>query len=251
MHVDFAYGNSMIHALDARARILAAVALAAVLAVADRLPALAFGLIAGAFLAALAELNLRPLLRRLLIVNIFIAMLWVLLPLGGREEIVAALGPFAFHRDGLWLALAVTLKSNAIVLVTIALLGTIDVATMGHALHHLKAPSKLIHLFLFTVRYFDVLKHEYERLRNAMRIRGFTPRLDRRTCRTFGYLVGMLLVNSLDRSERVMKAMKCRGFTGRFYVFRHMACTRHDVMLAGGVLLLLCTIGWLEWIVPL
>ena len=115
MHADFAYGNSIIHALDARGRILAAAALSVVLAVSDRFPALAFGLIAGAFLAALAELHFRPLLRRLLIVNAFILLLWVLLPLGGRGEIVGTLGPAAFHRDGLWLALSVTLKSNAIV----------------------------------------------------------------------------------------------------------------------------------------
>lgn len=49
-----------------------------------------------------------------------------------------------------------------------------------------------------------------------MRARGFQPGFDRHTLRTFGYLVGMLLVRASERAERVLKAMRCRGFTGEF-----------------------------------
>jgi cobalt/nickel transport system permease protein len=119
------------------------------------------------------------------------------------------------------------------------LAGTLEASVLGHALSHLHVPDKLTHLLLLTVRYLEVLQREYLRLEAAMRVRGFRPRISRHTYRSYGYLVGMLLVRSLDRSERVLAAMKCRGFRGRFYLLDHFAFSRRDVpfCVASGVVL--------------
>jgi cobalt/nickel transport system permease protein len=135
-----------------------------------------------------------------------------------------------------------------VVLTLVVLLGTMDAVTLGHTLHHLHVPEKLTHLMLFTVRYLDVLNREYLRLRAAMKARGFRPRFNRHTYRSFGYLVGMLLVRSLDRAERIAAAMKCRGFQGHFFLLDHFAFSRRDVpfclaALALFVLLLLISAG--------
>jgi cobalt/nickel transport system permease protein len=50
----------------------------------------------------------------------------------------------------------------------------------------------------------------------AMRARGFAPRLDLRTWRAYGNFTGMLLVRSMERAERVEESMRCRGFSGKF-----------------------------------
>ena len=73
----------------------------------------------------------------------------------------------------------------------------------------------------------------------TVKTRGFRPRMDWHTYRSYGYLVGMLLVRSLDRSQRVLAAMKCRGFRGRFYLLDHFAATRYDLgfSLAAGLIL--------------
>ena len=52
-------------------------------------------------------------------------------------------------------------------------------------------------------------------MRRAMRVRGFVANNSRHTYRTFGFATGMLLVRALDRSERMLLAMKCRGFNGQ------------------------------------
>jgi cobalt/nickel transport system permease protein len=52
-----------------------------------------------------------------------------------------------------------------------------------------------------------------------MRARGFRARSDGHTWRSLGWLMGMLLVRSLERAQRIRAAMKCRGFDGRFYLF--------------------------------
>ena len=109
-------------------------------------------------------------------------------------------------------------------------------------------PDKLSHLLLFTVRYLDVLHREYLRMRAAMKVRGFRPRMDRHTYRSYGYLVGMLLVRSFERSERIMAAMKCRGFRGHFYLLDHFAFSRRrDLPFCATSLALLLTVAWLEW----
>ncbi len=54
-----------------------------------------------------------------------------------------------------------------------------------------------------------------------MKVRGFRPHMDRHTYRSMGNLFGMLLVRAYDRSQRILAAMKCRNFQGRFYLLDH------------------------------
>lgn len=83
------------------------------------------------------------------------------------------------------------------VLAIMALVGTMDVVVLGHAPCTISGCRRNpIHVMLFSVRYFDVLRREHHRLAAAMKVRGFRPRMDRHTYRTYGYLVGMLLVRS-------------------------------------------------------
>ncbi len=131
--------------------------------------------------------------------------------------------------EGLHKAAAILLKANAVVLMLAALVGTMSPVVLGRALARLGLPDRLAQLFLFTVRYLDVLHDEYRRLRTAMRARGFVMRADRHTWASVGRLFGMLVVRSLERSDRILAAMRCRGFDGRFPSLEEPgAFRRHD-----------------------
>ena len=80
-----------------------------------------------------------------------------------------------------------------------------------------------------------------------MKLRGFRPRMDRHTYRAYGYLVGMLLVRSLDRSDRIVAAMKCRGFRGRFYLLDHFAFSVRDALFGAASMVVLLVLAWAEW----
>ena len=150
-------------------------------------------------------------------------------------------------KDGRLAMVVIVLKSNALILWLSAFLSTIDATSLGHALNHLKVSDKMTHLFLTTVRYIDVLFIEYQRLVQAMKVRGFQPHMNGHTYRVYAYLVGMLLVKSFDRSERIFAAMKCRGFNGHFYLFDHFHWHRRDTA-AGLMIGLVClTLIGLEW----
>ena len=189
--------------VDPRLRIVAAIVLSIAIALLTSFTALIVALLAALALVPLTSISLTAALRRTVPVNVVVLILAAVLPLTTAGTPLATLGPLEFSREGLLLAAAVALKGNAIVLLLMALVGTLEPVTLGHALDHLYVPTKLAHLLLFTVRYVDVLHREYLRLRAAMKVRGFRPRMNRTPTAAYGYLVGMLLVRSFDRSERI------------------------------------------------
>jgi len=63
-----------------------------------------------------------------------------------------------------------------------------------------------------------------------MLIRCFKPGTNMHTYRTYAYLVGMLIVRSYERSQRIYQAMLCRGFSGRFPVVSHFRLGKGDVV---------------------
>ena len=156
MHIDnFARGDSLLHRLDPRVKIVVAVLFSVVVAVADRQACLATAVCLSLVLLFMARLPLREVFLRLLVVNAFIFFLCLFLPFTTGGETLFSIGPLNATREGIIYALLITVKSNTIVVALIALLATTPIITLGHALSHLYVPDKLIHLLFFTVRYLN------------------------------------------------------------------------------------------------
>jgi cobalt/nickel transport system permease protein len=204
--------------LDPRARVVAALAFAVSVVALERLATLGAALGAAVLAAALFRVPPGAAFRRLLAAQASLALVLVTLPFTVPGATLFRVGPFAASDAGTLRAAAIALKADAILVAVLALLGTLDATRLGHALHRLRAPAALVHLLLFTVRYLGLLEAELARLRTAMRARAFRARTDRHTWRSLAQLAGMLLVRSAARAERVMEAMRCRGFTGRLHV---------------------------------
>jgi len=242
----FTHGESFIHRLDPRARLVVMVAFALVVALSTQPAVQVAALLVGLAVLAAARPDVRATLKRLAAVNSFMVMLIVLLPASTPGSPFFALGPLSFSREGLAKAAAIAARCNAIVFVFTGLVSTIELPTLGHAFRHLRVPDKLSHLFLLAVRYVDLLHREYARLRSSMKARGFKPRACLHTYRTFGYLVGMVLFRSFNRSERVFNAMRCRGFNGRFRVMSHFAAGRNDLYFGIISIAVLLALGYYE-----
>jgi cobalt/nickel transport system permease protein len=237
MHIEeFALGDSSIHNLDPRVKIVAALAFSVIVALNNSVTMTAVSFCFPLALIAFARIGVKKLLVRLAAVNVFIAFLWLLLPFTVPGEILYSLGPLSISREGVITAISLTLKSNAIILAIIALLGTSRVFTLVHALSHLGVPDKLIHLFFFCFRYIQVIHEEYHRLANAAKMRSFRPGTNFHTYKTYAYFFGALLVRSLDRSQRIMAAMRCRGFKAKFYILDDYRMKSLDYIVAGSSL---------------
>jgi cobalt/nickel transport system permease protein len=123
------------------------------------------------------------------------------------------------------------LKANTVVLSLFGLVAALGARQAVQALEQLGVPSKLCHLLLLTLRQIQLVGDEYRRMRQAMRARAFVPRSDRHSWRVLGWSLGMLLVHSLARAERVAQAMRCRGFDGRLHVLGGREWQRPDTWL--------------------
>ncbi|WP_421904530.1 cobalt ECF transporter T component CbiQ [Mameliella sp.] len=238
-------GPGPIAALDPRVRILSAVAYGVFVVALDSLIALSAALALSLTLLALSRLPPGKTLKRVAMVDGFILFMLALLPFTVPGDPIFTLWGYPASWQGLARAIQIGLTANAVVLALITLVGTMEPVTLGHALYRLKAPETLVHLLMFTIRYVEVLRQEYLRLRAAMKVRGFRPGTNWHSYRSFGYLVGMMMVRAIERSERLLGAMKCRGFSGRIVLLQEFRCTRADALFAlvlAGALALLLTL---------
>ena len=243
----FVHGDSVIHRLDPRVRTVVAGAFSIVVATSDRFVALVPAIIIAFSFLLLARVSFRGVMPRLLMVNGLILFLWFFLPFTTEGEPLFSVGPLKATKEGIVYSTAITLKSNTIIMTLMAFIGTMPIFTLGRAMRSLHMPDKIVHLISFAYRYIHVIHAEYGRLMNAMKIRGFYPRNNLHTYRTYAYLVGMLLVKSYERARRVQAAMLCRGFKGNFYDLSEFFMKTSDRLALVLLLLVTVCIGVMQW----
>lgn len=210
-------------ALDPRTRLLGAFAAVVAVALLSSLPVLAAAALGAFALALAAGPAAAALMRRLVHLEGFMLVLLALLPFTVPGTPLFGAPPLVASTEGLVRAVEILLKVNACGFLVFALLGGLEPVRIGAAALALKAPERLVQLFLLVVRYGGVLRAETARLQEAMRARAFVPRSSLHTrslhtWRTYGHMLGMVLVRALERAERVSEAMRCRGYSGRLPV---------------------------------
>ncbi len=228
----FAIGNSRIHKIDPGLRVIFAIALSFVIALSENFYVLMAGLFVGLALVFMASLDAKQVLKRLAVVFWFLILIWLFLPITFEGRILYSSGPFAITLPGIILSAKITIKSIAILLIFMALIASMSIVTLGHTLNRLGFSKKLVHLLLMTYRYIFVIEDEYKRLWTAIKIRGFRPKTNIHSYKTYAYLIGMLFVRASVRGERVYQAMKCRGFKGKFYTLDNFEPSHKDRIFA-------------------
>ncbi len=223
---------AFVERFDPRVRVLAACVFAIVVVALQQIEFALCALALAAMTMSLTDLPWRVTLKRMAAMDGFIIVMLIMLPFTTPGTQMFTVFGAEASKEGLMHAILVGIRANAVVLMMLSLLAGMTPVTLGHALYRLKCPAALVHLMMFTVRYISVLHDEYHRLRMAMKLRGFKARNNAHTYRSFGYLFGMLVVRSLERAERVLEAMKCRGFSGHFPLIDDMAFRRRDCLFA-------------------
>lgn len=213
----FTVGNSIIHQIDPRFRVAAAIIFSCPVALCYDFKSLIAALSISLISVVLCGVGFLNVMKRLAIVNIFILLFWIILPLTFKGNRFFSLGPLTLYLSGIFFAAKITLKSNAIILVLISFIATMPFATLGHSLRRMKIPEKLVFLLMITYRYIFVIQQEYQKIIRSIKIRGFKPKTTIHTYKTFAYVIGMLLIRASNRADRVYNAMRCRGFKGKYY----------------------------------
>lgn len=109
--------------------------------------------------------------------------------------------------------ISILLKSIISILLLVFLIETSDIASLIINFKFLKFPKVLLSTTLLIYRYFYTLIDEIKRMEIARDLRYFGGYLLRQI-KVFSNIIGVLLIRSIERSERVYYAMKLRGYDG-------------------------------------
>ncbi|MFO7983504.1 MAG: cobalt ECF transporter T component CbiQ [Desulfuromonadales bacterium] len=226
------YHDTAIHRLDPRAKLITTLVFIVCIAsfgkyqVSALLPFLLFP----ATLIALGDLPTGYLLKKLLLVAPFAVMIGIFNPLIDQETLLR-IGPLGI--SGGWISfLSILLRFILTVGAALILIATTSFPAVCRALDRLGVPRVFAVQLLFIYRYIFVLTDEAMRMVRARSLRSFHGR--GRGMRVYGHMIGQLLLRTLDRAQRIHKAMLSRGFDGEIRIFRPGHIGMPEVLFTAG-----------------
>jgi len=213
-----AAGSSPLHRLDPRAKLVTtALFIVAVVSFGKyEVSALLPFLLYPVYLAAQGRLPARYLLKKVLLVSPFAVMVGILNPF---FDVGVLLRVGHVGVPGGWVSFAsILLRFLLTVSAALALLALTGINSICEGLLRLGAPRAFVVQLLFLNRYIFSLAAETENMTRARALRS----AGRRGMRfgVFIQILGHLLLKTLDRAERVYRAMLARGFDGHIRVAR-------------------------------
>ena len=112
--------------------------------------------------------------------------------------------------EGFFTGLSIALKCSVIYLICAIFIFPKGLAGVYKAMIFLHVPEKLRILILLTLRGIFILKERFESALISLKLRA--PRQKNfAKLKSFTYVTGSVLLQAADRSERMERAIKCRG----------------------------------------
>ena len=228
MHAHFdehSEGNSSVHRLDARVKIICAAAAVFSIVLLSHLllPLLFFITCIG--LVFYARASIKIYLKRLLFPLLIIAFVAITLPLTyGTTQIAVVPGlMLSVYSEGVAFAILIFTRCLAAVAVLNLLILVTPITTVMDSLAWFRVPSVVIDTMMLMFRYISVLSEESARMYRAQESRcGHSSRVSYlRKIANFGSIAGALLMRAFDRAIKVGDAMASRGYTGKYMLFTY------------------------------
>lgn len=232
-----ARGNSILHQWDARWKLVALSVFILITAIVHQPDTALLCLILSLVLLLFGRLPLNVVIKRLAVIHLFLIPCFVFFPLTVSGETWQQTRVH-FSREGLMLAVLLYLRAVAIVSATLVLIYTTPMNHLLRAGEYLKIPRFFIQITLLTYRYIFTLADDLAGMRRAVITRGFRNRTALRSYRTLANMVGLTLIRSLERTERIYRAMQCRGYRGYMCSLQTFSTRWPDVIISIVLILL-------------
>jgi cobalt/nickel transport system permease protein len=153
----------------------------------------------------------------------------------------------SLSEEGLWAAWNILAKATLGAWASILLAATTQIPDLLDGFRRLRTPRVITAIMGFMVRYLDVIIGNLDRMRVALRSRGYAPRWIGEA-RALGATAGSLFIRSYERGERVYLAMLSRGYGGTMPDPGRTAAPAAEwgvAALVAGLAAGLAAIGWL------
>lgn len=226
------YGDSPVHRLDPRVKILAALLFAATVASFPKYALAAPAALAFApfLLAWFGDVPFCVIGRMLLLAAPFALMVGLFNPLFDRAPMV--LGHWTVAAG--WISCASILLRFALSMsMVLVLVATTALPDLLRGLRSLHVPAAFVTQLQFLYRYLFLLADEGARMGRARLLRD--PWRRHASVATARAMIAALLVRATDRAERVHHALQARGFRGEFPARRQAVLRPQDALFLGAL----------------
>jgi cobalt/nickel transport system permease protein len=228
MNLDFeeqAEGNSLLHRLDARVKIVCAAAVVVGVVFFSHWQTAFVVLAACLGLAVYSRASMRVYLKRLLYpsyIIIFISAIQLFMYGTTVIATVPTLG-LPIYQEGVSFAVLIFTRCLAAVAVLNLLILVTSLTALLDSLAWFRIPSVMVDTTMLMFRYVSIISEESARMHKAQESRcGYSRSLGfLRKVRNYGTIAGMLLVRAFDRALKVGDAMASRGYTGKYRIFTY------------------------------
>ncbi len=243
----YRHGHSIVHRLDARAKLIATVAFIVAVTVTPPAAWPVFAALLALVLAAIvtAEVPVGLALRRSMIALPFAIIVAVSIPFTKAGQPVLTVRPFGWTLtvtdQGLLTFWGVVVRSWLSVLAAGVMTATTHFTELLRAMESLGLPKVLVSIISFMYRYIFVLVDEAMRLGVARDSRSADPDGTGGgsivwRARVLGGMIGTLFLRSYERSERIYAAMLSRGFAGEIRTLKEPPLSPRDVWITAGLI---------------
>lgn len=116
------------------------------------------------------------------------------------------------------LAFLILIRSNIIFLFVLMLFYKKDFFIIIEALTALQIPKKLIMLVFFYIKSVEYLFDEFKKIKRSLYARGFVPKTNIFTYKTYANAVGLLIMKAFSKSNKIQKTIIIRNFDGNLYL---------------------------------
>ena len=167
--------------------------------------------------------------------NSFYKILKRLIKLNGFVLFVCA-GIYFFHKD-FKLAEIIFIRSNLIIFFNLLIFNNFLPFDVYRGIINLPVPKKLKILFLFFIKFIEIFQREYKKLLDALKVRGFKPKTNLFTYKSYAYILAILFAKTLKKAKNLYDAIQLRGFNGTIFSFYHDSIKIIDIFLIFSILL--------------
>lgn len=239
----YAPGDSWLHRLDGRVKLLLAVCLMVVLLATSNLFVVLGALVAVHLMLASARVPVARLVwawRMMIPVLVMIVVLWPLFSPGAPGAVLVALGPVRVTTQALLTGVMMALRITGMGFACFTMLFTTDQTAIVRAMVQLGLPYRFGLMVASALRYLPTFFSLIDTVTDAQRARGLElsgRNLFRRMSQYLPILVAVV-ISSLKMSDNLSNALESRAFgvRGRQRTYLHEARLAPVDVLVGGVL---------------
>ena len=211
----YSHLKSVFHSWDPRVKLVSFSFLILSIAFLTHILSAFLGLTLAVILIFLSRIPFTFVLKYLRWVILFALFFLIIMPLTVPGDRVLELSFLSISYQGLRLSVLIALRAISISMILFPMVATMEFHRTLKALEKLRTPNKFIQMIMFTYRYIFVFLSELIRMSTAAEARLFKRRTDINTLKITGNFIGILLIQALERTQRVYNAMTARGYTGR------------------------------------